>query len=56
MSEKTFETETQIPDDVLQWLKDRLRCLDYGEVGFTLVIVDGQVKRVRKIDEEQRRV
>jgi len=55
MTEKVDCEKTLTPPDVLQWLEQRLKSVEYGEVGFTLTLVDGKVKRVKKIDEEQRK-
>lgn len=42
----------EIPAYVLQWLKDELDSMKYGEVGFTLIVANGKISKVKRIHEE----
>lgn len=37
----------------LQWLRERMQQMQYGEVGFVLVLHEHTVKHVRRVDNER---
>lgn len=43
----------QIIDRQLQWLRERMLQVRYGEVGFMLVLHEHQIKHVRRVDNER---
>jgi hypothetical protein len=38
-------------EEYVSWLSNELRHMQFGEIGLTFVIYDGEIKRVREIRE-----
>lgn len=39
--------------DVMQWLKEEIKSLNFGEVGFILTLHNGEIKRITKTITEK---
>lgn len=47
------EARERVIERQLQWLRERMQQMQYGEVGFVLVLHEHQVKHVRRVDNER---
>ena len=41
-----------IPPYILEWLRRELKDMYYGEIGFTLILNNGKISKIKRIHEE----
>ena len=51
--EGTTDRRQEIIAELERWLAERLDKMQFGEVGFSVVVHNGQIKQARKIDQER---
>lgn len=56
MSEPISTSSCTVDEALYSWISSMVGTIGYGEVGLSLVIVDGQVVRVKKTVEEVRKL
>lgn len=47
-----FSTHSNSVESYIDWLRNELQHIKYGEIGLTFIVHGGQVKRVKEIREE----